>query len=57
MSRRKFYKYDKSRTFLREFVNDIINKDYAKANAYRKKIEDAGYVVLDTPQGTQYQKK
>jgi len=33
------------------------NKDYAKADEYRKKIEDAGYVVLDTPQGTKYQKK
>jgi len=33
------------------------NKDYAKADEYRKKIEDAGYIVLDTPQGTKYQKK
>ena len=32
-------------------------KDYAKADEYRKKIEDAGYVVLDTPEGTKYQKK
>jgi len=33
------------------------NKDYAKADEYRKKIEDAGYIVLDTPHGTKYQKK
>jgi len=33
------------------------NKDYAKADEYRKMIEDAGYVVLDTPEGTKYQKK
>ena len=33
------------------------SKDYAKADEYRKKIEDAGYVVLDTAQGTKYQKK
>ena len=32
-------------------------KDYAKADEYRKMIEDAGYVVLDTPEGTKYQKK
>jgi len=34
-----------------------VNKDYAKADEYRKMIEDAGYVVLDTPEGTKYQKK
>lgn len=34
-----------------------VNKDYAKADEYRKKIEDAGYVILDTAEGTKYQKK
>jgi len=33
------------------------NKDYAKADEYRKRIEGAGYVVLDTPEGTKYQRK
>lgn len=33
------------------------NKDYSKADEYRKMIEDAGYIVMDTPEGTKYRKK
>ena len=33
MSTKKINETDKSRTYLREFVNSIISKEYAKANA------------------------
>ena len=32
------------------------NKDYAQADNYRKMIEDMGYKVMDTPEGTKYAK-
>lgn len=32
------------------------NKDYAQADSYRKMIEDMGYKVMDTPEGTKYAK-
>ena len=32
------------------------NKDYAQADNYRKIIEDMGYKVMDTPEGTKYAK-
>jgi cysteinyl-tRNA synthetase len=33
------------------------NKDYTKADEYRKMIEDAGYIVMDTPERTKYRRK
>jgi len=32
------------------------NKDYAQSDNYRKMIEDMGYKVMDTPEGTKYAK-
>ena len=32
------------------------NKEYAQADNYRKMIEDMGYKVMDTPEGTKYAK-
>ena len=32
------------------------NKDYAQADSFRKMIEDMGYKVMDTPEGTKYAK-
>ncbi|MDD4381877.1 MAG: cysteine--tRNA ligase [Candidatus Dojkabacteria bacterium] len=43
--------YAKQRDVARE------NKDYTKADECRKMIEDAGYIVMDTPEGTKYRRK
>lgn len=44
-------------TLAQERIEAKKNKDYSRADAIRKEIEDAGYILVDTKEGFVIEKK